>query len=201
MTIISPQAIVFDFGGVLVDWNPRYFDDDEAVERFLAAVDFAAWNLELDRGRPFAEAIASWSRQFPEHADLIAAYDDRWEDSIAGPIAGTVQILDELRTAGRPLYGLSNWSAETFERIRGKFNFFESFEHIVLSGIVKVAKPDTAIYRALLDRSGLSAQACLFIDDAERNVSAARALGFDAVLFESPPQLRRELAGRGLLKD
>jgi 2-haloacid dehalogenase len=198
------RAVVFDFGGVLVDWDPRYLyrkliEDEAAMERFLDDVDFYGWNLEQDRGRPLAEGVALLSRSFPSYAELIAAYHERWEESISGPIEGTVQILREVRDAGYPLYGLSNWSAETFERIQGQFPFFTWFERIVLSGVVQAVKPDARIYRALLEQSGRSPDECVFIDDSLVNVSAAEALGFEAIRFESPDRLRRDLVARGIL--
>lgn len=199
-------AIVFDFGGVLLDWNPRYlyrklFDDDhEAVERFLNEIGFSEWNLKQDEGRPFAAAVAELSERFPQHADLIRAYDERWEESMGGEIQPTVEILYALKRAGHALYGLSNWSAETFRRIRHKYAFLEVFDAIVLSGEAKVAKPDPRIYALLLDKINRPAEECLFIDDSEANVSAARRLGFRTIRFESPEQLGSELRRLGLLK-
>ena len=200
-------AIVFDFGGVLLDWNPRYlyrklFDDDhEAVERFLTEIGFTEWNLKQDEGRPFAAAVAELSERFPQHADLIRAYDERWEESMGGEIEPTVEILHALKRAGHTLYGLSNWSAETFRRIRHKHAFLDLFEAIVLSGEVKVNKPDPRIYALLLDKVNRPAGECLFIDDSEANVSAAASLGFKTIRFESPEQLEGELRRLGLLRD
>lgn len=200
------RGVVFDFGGVLVDWNPRYlyrtlFDDEAAVEGFLEEIGFDAWNLQQDRGRPFREAVAELSRRFPHHADKIAAYHHRWRESVAGPIAGTVEILRELRTAGRTLYGLSNWSAETFALVRAEYDFFTWFEAIVLSGEEKVCKPDTRIFDILVERSGHRPAHLLFIDDAPANIAAAEALGFQAIRFGSSDQLRRDLQRRGVLPD
>lgn len=198
-------AIVFDFGGVLLDWNPRYlyrklFDDDhEAVERFLDEIGFVEWNLKQDEGRPFAAAVAELSERFPQHADLIRAYDERWEESMGGEIGPTVEILYALKRAGHALYGLSNWSAETFRRIRHKHAFLDLFDGIVLSGEVKVNKPDPRIYALLLDKIDRPARECLFIDDSEANVSAAARLGFETIRFESPEQLEGELRRLGLL--
>jgi 2-haloacid dehalogenase len=198
-------AIVFDFGGVLLDWNPRYlyrklFDDDhEAVERFLEEIGFSEWNLKQDEGRPFAAAVAELSGQFPQHADLIKAFDERWEESMGGEIQPTVEILYALKRAGHALYGLSNWSSETFRRIRHKYAFLELFDAIVLSGEVKVAKPDPRIYSVLLDKINRPAEECLFIDDSEANVAAARRLGFRTIRFESAEQLGSELRRLGLL--
>ena len=198
-------AIVFDFGGVLLDWNPRYlyrklFDGDhEAVERFLDEIGFSEWNLKQDEGRPFAAAVAELSERFPEHTDLIKAFDERWEESMGGEIGPTVEILYALKRAGHSLYGLSNWSAETFRRIKHNYAFLELFDAIILSGEVKVAKPDPRIYALLLDKIKRPAEECLFIDDSEMNVAAARRLGFRTIRFESPGQLESELRRLGLL--
>jgi 2-haloacid dehalogenase len=201
-----PSAIVFDFGGVLLDWNPRYlyrklFDDNpDGVERFLAEIGFVEWNALQDEGRPFSEAVAELSEKFPHYGDLIRAYDERWEESIIGPIQSTVDILRELKGAGYPLYGLSNWSAETFQRVRHKYAFMDWFDDIVISGEVKLIKPDPRIYNLLLERIGRRAEECLFIDDSEANTAAADQLGFMTIRFESPRQLGDELSQWGLLK-
>ena len=199
-------AIIFDFGGVLLDWNPRYlyrklFDDDaDAVERFLNEIGFSEWNLKQDEGRPFAVAVAELSERFPQHADLIKAYDERWEESMGGEIGPSVEILYALKRAGHTLYGLSNWSAETFRRIRHKHAFMDLFEAIVLSGEVKVIKPDPRIYALLLDKVNRPAEECLFIDDSEMNVAVAARLGFKTIRYESPEQLESELRRLGLLQ-
>ena len=201
----SDPAIVFDMGGVLFDWNPHYLyrkffnNDAHATERFLIEIGFEEWNLRLDEGRPFSEGVAELSAQFPQYADLIRAYDERWEESIGGVIQPVLDIVFALKHAGYALYGLSNWSAETFCRVRSKYEFLDLFEDIVLSGDVKINKPDPRIFAALLERSGRKAAKCLFIDDSEENVIAARQLGFDAIRFESGEQLKDELCRRGLL--
>jgi 2-haloacid dehalogenase len=198
--------MVFDFGGVLLDWNPRHLyrklfpHDAEAMERFLLEIGFTDWNVELDRGRPFAVAVAELSRLFPHHADLIRAYHERWDETVAGPIPATVEIVAALKQAGVPLYGLSNWSAETFRRVRPRYTFLDWFDVIVISGELGLVKPDPRIFTTLLARTGRAAGECLFVDDGEDNVVAARALGFDAIRFESPEQLRKELCARGVLK-
>jgi 2-haloacid dehalogenase len=199
-------VIIFDFGGVLLDWDPRYlyqklFENDvDATERFLDEIGFVEWNLEQDRGRPFAVAIKELQERFPHYAEFIGAYDERWEESIGGPIQSTVKLLGALKQAGFPLYGLSNWSAETFRRIRHKHPFLNWFDDIVLSGEVRITKPDPRIYTVLLERIGRPAAACLFIDDSEANVAAAQQLGFKTILFKSPEQLQSELIRLGLLQ-
>jgi 2-haloacid dehalogenase len=200
-----PTVVVFDLGGVLVDWNPRYlyrtlFDgDDAAMERFLADVCTPAWNDEQDRGRPWSEACALLVRDHPDKRELIEAWPTRFDETMAGPIAGTVDILAELRERGVPLYALSNWSAETFPRALARFPFLHWFRGTVISGALRIAKPDAAIYRHLLDTYQLRAEDAVFIDDAPRNVAAAEALGMHAVRFTDPPTLRAALVDLGLL--
>jgi 2-haloacid dehalogenase len=198
-------AIVFDFGGVLIDWNPRYlyanlFDSDaNAMERFLAEIGFMEWNLQQDKGRPFASGVAELCRRFPHYADLIRAYDERWEESIGGPIQATVNILASLKQAGYRLYGLSNWSAEKFYGFSARYEFFAWFEDIVLSGDVGLVKPDPRIYLLLLERIGRTAGECLFIDDSEANILAAHEVGFGTIHYESPEQLAAALYQRNIV--
>ncbi len=200
------HAIIFDFGGVLVDWDPRYLyrryfpGQSQIVHNFLAETKFAEWNLEQDKGRPFAEAIASLSADFPQYAHFIRAYWEHWEDSITGPIAGSISILYGLKRAGYALYGLSNWSAETFPIAYKKYDFFRLFDEIILSGEVKLIKPDPAIFELTLGRIRRSASDCLLIDDSAANIDAARRLGFKTIRFLSSGQLETELSNLQLLK-
>jgi 2-haloacid dehalogenase len=198
------RAIVFDLGGVVVDWNPRHlyrklFVDPAEMERFLEEIGFADWNHEQDRGRPFAEGVAELSRRFPHHAERIAAYHQRWDESITGPISGTIDILHELRAAGYPLAAITNWSAETFARVADLYGFRTWFDPLIVSGHEGICKPDPEIFRRLLGRGGWSAPDCVFIDDALANVRAASDLGFQAILFRSPEELRVALVARGVL--
>lgn len=203
------RAVVFDFGGVLIDWNPRYlyrklFDGDESsMERFLEEIGFMEWNAQMDAGRDFGGAVAELADRFPAHAPYIHAYHQRWEESIGGPMHDTIAVLEELVRTGVPLYGLTNWSHETFVVTRPRYDFFRHFRDIVVSGEEKVMKPDPRIFAVLLARigGGLGAGECLFIDDNAANVAAARELGFDVVHFESAARLRDELRRRDLLPD
>jgi 2-haloacid dehalogenase len=192
-------AIIFDFGNVLVDWDPRYLyrkllDGDQAIEMFLDEIDFFAWNLEHDAGRPFDESIAEMCARFPQYCDLIRAYDLRYEESISGPIWPTVDVLRTLKDAGYPLYGLSNWPADKYELVRPKYEFFSWFNDIVVSGKVRIAKPDPRIFEILLERIGRPAQECIFIDDSPKNIAAAQQLGFQTILFRSAGQLKQDLS-------
>ena len=199
------DTVVFDLGGVLVDWNPRYlyrqlFDDEAAMERFLAEVCTSQWNERQDEGRSWAEAIAGLSAEYPQHAALIAAYRERWSDMLSGPIAASVAILDELRARGVPLYALTNWSQETFPLARQRFAFMDAFLGIVVSGEERLIKPDPTIFRRLLDRYGLDAARTIYIDDAPRNVEAAARLGMHALQFRDAATLRDELCRAGMLE-
>jgi 2-haloacid dehalogenase len=198
------DAVVFDLGGVLIDWDPRrlfrkLLADEAAVEEFLATVCTPEWNAEQDRGRPFAEGVVELVERFPAHAAAITAYHERWPEMLAGDIGGTVELLAELRAAGVPLYALTNWSAETFGIARERFEFLEWFDGVLVSGEERMIKPDPAIFRLLLDRFGLDPGATFYVDDSEPNVEAAGRLGFDAVRFTTPARLRRDLEARRLL--
>jgi 2-haloacid dehalogenase len=202
--LVAVKAVVFDLGGVLIDWDPRYLyrkllADEAAVEEFLATICTPEWNTEQDRGRPFAEAVAELSERHPAHAANIAAFHERWPEMLGGDVPGTVELLAELRATGVPLYALTNWSAETFALALERFEFLDWFDGLLVSGEERIVKPDPAIFQLLLDRFGLDAGATLFVDDSEANVAAADALGFDAVRFRDPDRLRRDLAERGLL--
>jgi 2-haloacid dehalogenase len=204
MPTASPTAVVFDLGGVLIDWNPRYlyrklFDDEAAMEAFLADVVSPEWNGQQDSGRTWAEAVEALSREHPEQRDLIAAYWHRWQETLGDAIAPTVAILEELREAGVRLYALSNWSAETFPVARPRYPFLDWFDGIVISGEEKVAKPDPLIFRHLLDRYGLDPATTVFIDDSEANVRAAAAEGMTSLRFVDAATLRHDLRQLGLL--
>jgi 2-haloacid dehalogenase len=197
-------ALIFDLGGVLIDWNPRHlyrklFEDEASMEWFLAEVCHSEWNGEQDRGRTFAAAIEEAAARHPDHRPLIAAYFERWPEMLAGPIEGSVAILEELDRSGYELHALTNWSAETFPFARDRFAFLDRFETILVSADVGLIKPDPAIFELLLERIGRTAAECLYIDDNAKNAAAAARVGFDAVAFEGAEQLREELARRNLL--
>lgn len=197
-------TIIFDFGGVLMDWDPLYLyakffeGDRDAAQKFLDEIGFADWNARQDSGRSFEEAVRILCAKYPEHCDLIRAYYERWEESISGPIWPTVKILESLHAAGYPLYALSNWSDEKFALVRKHYAFFDCFEDIVISGAVRIAKPDPRVFRLLLDRIGRPAETCLLIDDSETNLAVARDLGFEVIHFRSPEGLKAGLKERGV---
>ena len=201
------EAVVFDLGGVLIDWNPRYlyrslFEGDEAaMERFLAEIATQAWNAEQDAGRSWRDAIATLVALHPDRRDLIVAYDERWAEMLGGPIEGTVEVLADLRRAGVRVAALSNWSAEKFPIARARYPFLGWFETIVVSGEVGMAKPDPRIFRHLLEQTGFDATSTVFVDDAPVNVAVAAELGMTALRFGDPVSLRRDLVAFGLLPE
>lgn len=202
-----PTVAIFDLGGVLVDWDPRHLyrklfaGNEEAMEHFLASVCTPAWNLCQDAGRSFAEATAILAKDHPEQRHLIEAWGARFDETMRGPIAGTVEILAELRALGVPLYALTNWSAETFPLGRRRFGFFSWFRDIVVSGEEKMVKPDPRLFRLLLERYAIAPETAVFIDDNPRNVAAASALGLHALSFTDPPRLRHALVALGMLPE
>ena len=195
----SLEAIVFDIGHVLVDWNPRFiyrdfFDGDEAaMEHFLAHICSPEWNRELDAGKSFDQAVAERQRLYPQHADLIAAWRDQWPKSLGDAIEGTVDVLAELKERGYPLYAITNWSAETFPIARDRFPFLAWFRDIIVSGEVGVAKPDLGIFEIFLGRHAIDPRKAVFIDDSPANLAAAESLGLPGIRFVDPETLRRDL--------
>jgi 2-haloacid dehalogenase len=177
------------------------FDDEAAMEEFLATVCTGEWNEQLDRGRPFAEAVAELVERFPDQAELVTAYHERWPEMVRGPIEGTVEVLEELRAAGVPTYLLSNASAETWPHAVERFPFLDELDGVLVSGDVRMAKPDPEIFEELCRRFGLRPETTVFIDDKAANVDAARRLGFAAHHFRDAAGLRAELVALGLLPD
>jgi 2-haloacid dehalogenase len=201
-----PSTVVFDLGGVLIDWDPRHlyrqlFDDPDEMESFLAEVTTAEWNAHQDAGRPWADAVAILTAEHPDRRDLIAAFHLRWPEMLAGEIPGTVAVLDDLRATGVRLLALSNWSAEMFPVARERFDFLVWFEGIVISGEVGVNKPDRRIFEDLVRRFEIQPSATVFIDDSTANLATAATLGFRAIQFTDATALRRDLVRLGLLTD
>lgn len=199
-----PDAVVFDFGGVLVDWDPRYLyekiiADPAEREWFLAEVCNGAWIVQQDHGRTWQQANTELIVRYPDRRHEIEAFRARWSEMLRGPIAGTVAILERLHERGHRLLALSNWAADTFEMSRWRLPFLDLFDGLVISGQVGLSKPDPLIFHHMAHTHGVALENCVFVDDAARNVEAARALGIDAIHFETPAQLERELLSRGLL--
>ncbi len=202
--VIRPDTVVFDLGGVLIDWNPRHlyrklFDNAAVMEQFLATVCNHDWVIQQDGGRPFAEGVAELVAIHPEKAELIEAYWRRWPEMIAGAVDGTVAILRQLKDRSVPVYALSNWSVETWPYARDGFAFLEWFDGMVISGFEGTKKPDARIFRLLLERYRIEAARAVFIDDLMINVVAARNVGLHALHFTDAQALRRDLTRLKLL--
>jgi len=198
------KAIVFDFGGVLIDWSPYHLyrqllPSDDAVREFLEEIKFTEFNKKLDAGYPFNKMKVELLEKYPRQQELVRAFFDRWMECTGGAIEPTVEIMREVKAAGYPVYGLSNWSHETFPLLRHRYPFLPELDDYLLSGIAGVAKPDEEIFRLFLQRIGRQAEDCVFIDDAQVNIDAANRLGFTGILFSSAPQLRVELRKIGVL--
>ncbi len=196
-------SVVFDIGGVLIDWNPRYlfrkvFENEEEMEWFLANICTYEWNVQQDAGKLFSVATAELQEKYPEYSDKIALYYGRWEEMLNGEIKGTVEIFRKLKSGGMPLYALSNWSHEGFPVAYNRYDFMKEFDGLVVSGYEKLLKPDHAIYRVLIKRYNLIPSESVYIDDNKPNTDAAAELGFHAIHFLSPDQLREELTRLGL---
>jgi 2-haloacid dehalogenase len=201
------NTVVFDLGGVLVDWNPRYLlrkvmpGREAEMEALLADVLNHAWNLERDRGDSWAEAMEKNKIDYPGWADIFDLYTERWPETLGGSHEGTVEILRELKARGTPLYALSNWSAEMFPHAEAAYDWLQLFDGVVVSGRVGMIKPDREIFDHLLQRYDLQASDILFIDDHEPNVVAARSYGIRAHHFRGAAGLRAELEAEGLLDE
>jgi 2-haloacid dehalogenase len=198
------KVVVFDFGGVLIDWSPYYLyrkllPDDEAVKAFLDEVGFACFNARLDCGLPFTEFVKEYSRKFPQHRALIEAYYTRWAECTGEAISGSVELLRKVKSNGYPVYGLSNWSAESFQWIKNRFDFLNELDEYLLSGVAGHAKPGEELFNIFLERIGRPAEECLFIDDSLANIETAHRLGFSTIHFHTPAQLALELSEMGVI--
>ncbi|MDQ6904668.1 MAG: HAD family phosphatase [Bacteroidota bacterium] len=197
------ENIIFDFGGVLVDWNPRHlykkhFKDENEMEHFLKNICTDAWNVEQDKGRSLKEGTVLLQNKFPEFHAMIQLFYDQWETMLKSEIAETVSLLYKLKKKYK-IYGLTNWSAETISIAYDRFPFFKEFDGIVVSGQEKMIKPNKEIYYLLLDRYHLKAENSVFIDDNINNIRAAEEIGFVGIHFKSPGQLESELSSKNLI--
>ncbi len=200
----SADTIIFDLGGVLIDWNPRYlykkiFKTEEEITWFLENICTPEWNEQQDAGRSFEDATAELLNKFPDHALAIRAWYDRWQETIEGPIHETVEILKTIKDSKRyRLYALTNWSAETFPWALQNFEFLHWFEGIVVSGVEKTRKPYPDFYEILFNRYDILPTKAIFIDDNLKNIEAARKLKVDGIHFLGAKNLKDELERRGL---
>lgn len=202
------DAVVFDVGQVLIEWDPRHLyrkvfthpdatPDEARVTWFLTEVCPPAWNVEQDRGRRIADAEAEALARHPDMGPAIRSFYGRFQTMIPGPIQGTVDVLETLKAAGFPVHGLTNFGAETFPPTRARFGFLNAFDTVVVSGEEGVIKPDPRIFEILIERAGLTPARTAFVDDSAANIAAAEALGFQAHLFKAPAPFRAWLQGLG----
>jgi 2-haloacid dehalogenase len=192
-------TVVFDLGGVLIDWNPDYvyktiFEDEAKMRWFFANICTPDWNEEQDAGRSLKEATEMLITKFPEHEANIRAYYDRWEEMLGGPINGTVEVFRKLKyETGCRLYALTNWSHETFPVALQKYDFLHWFDGRLVSGEEKTRKPFPEIYELLVKRFNIEPEKAIYIDDNARNLAPAEQIGFRTIHFKSPQQLQEEL--------
>jgi len=197
------KTIIFDLGGVLIDWNPRYlysqmFPDQDEMDFFLKAVCSPEWNAQMDADKSFSDGISELIPRHPEYADQIQAYFSRWEEMVGGIFSDTVQILSELKDTGFPLAALSNWSSETFPIVNARYEFLDWFDPLIVSGQVGLVKPDPQIFNLLLCSVDRDPGDCIYIDDMEENCRTASEIGFSEILYTSSNHLRRELISQGI---
>ena len=194
------KNVVFDFGGVLLDWNPRYFDksifnDDQKMEYFLQNIATSTWNAQMDKGRSFEECMKELAEQYPEYKDPIMLYRKGWETMLKGPIESGMRVLDAVMNAQKfKVYGLTNWSAETFPGTFNKYKFLQKFEGIVVSGEEQMIKPEKGIYLTLIERYNLVPEETFFMDDNIQNVETALSRGINAVQFTGTDKNLEQIA-------
>ena len=193
------KNIIFDFGGVLVDWNPhylfdKYFNDINESNYFVENVCNSEWNAEMDGGKPFEQAVRERIALFPKYAEALMLYQTNWMDTMGEEIPGMYDLIKSLKANGFPIiYGLTNWSAETFPTVQKTYRIFSLIDKIVVSGEVKQLKPNPEIFYTLLNKFNLKAEESLFIDDNLKNVEGAKAVGINALRFENATKLKEDL--------
>ncbi len=193
------KNVVFDLGGVLIDWNPRYFykdyfNDDQKMEYFLANIATSEWNAQMDRGRTFDECTSELAEQYPEYKDAILKYKTGWYSMLKGEIPCGRQIFDAVKKSGRyVIYGLTNWSAETFPYAFEHYKFLQDFEGIVVSGEEKMIKPEKGIFLTLFERYHLNPEECLYMDDNIHNIETAKSRGMHAYLFTGTQECQAQI--------
>jgi 2-haloacid dehalogenase len=197
-------AVIFDFGGVLIDWSPynlyrKIMKSDEEIKAFLEEIDFKNWNPQFDKGYSFTRGVEELSTKFPHRAELIRIFNERWLDAMGEPMTETIEILRQLKKSGYPIYGLSNWSVEKFNLVKHRFDFLALLDDYVISGQVQQIKPEPDIFHTLLKRINRSPENCLFIDDSLENIKTANKLGFKTIHFQSAQLLTRDLEQFGII--
>ncbi|MCB2078977.1 MAG: HAD family phosphatase [Novosphingobium sp.] len=199
------RAVVFDVGRVLFEWDLRHLfapmiGDPDQLEWFVGNVVTEDWHFEQDAGRPLSEMVPERIARFPKHADLIRAYATHFNDSIPGPVPGSLELVEALDEAGVPLFAITNFGADFWPGFRAQWPVFDRFRDIVVSGDEKIVKPDPAIYRLAQSRFGFAPAEMLFVDDKAENIAAAEALGWQGHRFTGADRLGADLRDRGLIR-
>lgn len=198
------RSVIFDVGRVLFDWDLRHLfakliDDRDELESFLTTVVTPEWHFQHDAGRPLAEMLPERKAAFPGHGVLIDAYATRFNETIPGPVPGSLELVERLDAAGVPLFAITNFGHEFWEGFRPTQPVFDRFRDIVVSGTEKMVKPDPAIYALAIERFGIDPAGALFIDDVAANVAGAESLGIGGHQFRDAATLEHELVARGYL--
>ncbi len=193
------KNIIFDFGNVLVQWHPelvygKYFGDEAKAWWFLRHVADLDWRQRIDAGESQDACIAEQQARYPEYSEAIALYRDCWREMLTDEVPGMREVINELKDMHHEIYGLTNWSMETFPEARKHFAILQMIDRYVVSGAERLVKPDRRLFQVLLDRYGLKAEECTFIDDNPANVEAACQLGMHGIVFTGAENLRKELA-------
>lgn len=192
------KNIIFDFGNVLVKWEPEliykeYFGDEAKVWYFMRHVADTEWRLRIDAGESQDKCIAELQGRYPEYSEAIELYRSKWREMLTGEMPGMRALLQELPSKGYQLYGLTNWSMETFPQAREHFGILQMIDRYVVSAQEHLVKPDPRLFRVLLERYGLKAEECIFVDDNESNVASANTMGMKGIVFHGAEELRKEL--------
>ncbi|MBR5092175.1 MAG: HAD family phosphatase [Bacteroidales bacterium] len=192
------KNVIFDFGNVLVQWCPdrvygEYFGNEARAWWFFRHVIDLEWRQRIDAGESQDKCIAELQAKHPEYAEAIALYRDRWREMLVGEVPGMRELIEELKIQRYEIYGLTNWSMETFPEAREHFGILQMIDRYVVSGAEGLVKPDPRLFQVLLDRYGLKAEECIFIDDNPDNVDAARQLGMEGIVFQGAEDLREKL--------
>lgn len=192
------KNIIFDFGNVLVQWHPElvykdYFGDEAKAWWFLRHVIDLDWRNRIDAGESMDACIVEQQAKFPEYREAIALFNDRWEEMLTGEVPGMREVISMLRDKNHEIFGLTNWSMETFPQARKRFGILQMIDRYVVSGAEKYVKPDPHLFQILLDRYNLTAEECTFVDDNPTNVAAAQKLGMQGIVFTNAESLRKEL--------
>ena len=192
------QNIIFDFGNVLVQWHPEqiyteYFGDEARAWWFLRHVADMDFRQRIDAGESMEKCIREKQSQYPDYAEAIELYRSKWREMLTDEVPGMRDLINELRVLNYEIYGLTNWSMETFPEAREHFGILQMIDRYVVSGAEGMVKPDPRLFQVLLDRYGLRAGECTFVDDNPDNVAAARKMGMNGIVFTGADELRKEL--------